>query len=275
LVAIPVGAKADFFCDYFNPPVSDIDDLGNWEPLLRDSGLKVRFDQEINEGKLHMGIFAFSDRESGNTGIRFPSNRMICTNCENISAIWGEVCVNKFGVADCRTNVTEPNFSRIRIIAPFFSICPSGIDCDDPANRRDVIASIRAFKRVGEWGENNFRIPPHELEVLAKVEVCDDALCEALTTEEWHTFDYMKSGECRTLSVEWDQTTDEFYFKSDDKGHAFQFLAPAWDNRYPPVNPHITSLRVDGGILNCQPQRSHFFMDVSFDYVCLETWAPF
>ena len=86
LVAIPVGAKADF-CDDFNPPISDIDDLGNWEPLLRDSDLDVRFDQEIQKGKLHMGIFAFSDNESGNTGIRFPSNRMICTNCENISAI--------------------------------------------------------------------------------------------------------------------------------------------------------------------------------------------
>jgi hypothetical protein len=242
-------------------------DSGKWlgKEYDNDDGLMADVVREIKSNRLHLMMAAYGI-SSTDTGVHYPSNRVVFRNAEGITAIQATIQIGKFEVQGCSSNTDFLNAVRAQITVPLFNVNAAGPQEDSWLG--DVRAQIRIQSRADL---------PEKLKVEAYVLRCDDAICAdspALFYKELRT---VNKDQSVTYSVTWDKTTKEIKFtagKANGKVVSDKYnYRGKYGGDYPLASKAASkTLRVDGVLANCTDEPwPRVNMEAWFENVYIKT----
>jgi hypothetical protein len=171
-------------------------DPGKWLGIEtgNDAGLMTDSVRELKGNRLHLGLAAYGDNSS-DTGVQYPSSRVIFKDAADIAAIQATVIIGKFAVAGCSGNPDATNTARARITAPLFNVSAEGPQAGSMVG--DILAQIRIQSQPSY---------PGTLKVYGKVQLCHDMNCDSTTDLFNKVLRTVNKDQSVTYSIVWDKS---------------------------------------------------------------------
>jgi hypothetical protein len=209
----------------------------------------------IEKNTLHL-LSRIYGQAGSNTGDSEGGNRLRFRDAGPIYGIKATFKAKDISVVNCPANPI-PSWAQARLMGYFFN---TGTPTPG-SSVNDVYAQIRMIA-VGE----------NELEVTAKVSLCNDAACNDATTIGAQTLGTAKLNKKTTLSMEWDQANNRFIFQRDKQAPVYVNYTVS--DSSPPGTSNNKRLDAAGGAANCTSNpRTSASIDAFFDNVYVKTTA--